>query len=331
MAETIYENEMQFFPFDSEYLGVDEDGRPLFDRAQDSAFLRKVFAQYFSDGVFVNTNGNSFQVLANSGNTITIKSGASNNRGLFTILENDTTIDLPSPPASANVTRIDRIVKRADINRASRYDKFVVITGEETTGTPSAPNITRNDSINDLCLASILRRGAAVSIVQSDITDERMNDEVCGIVVSTMQTLDTESFYEQVRADMSEFKQEEQAKFSQWFELLQVTLDGDVAGNLYNLILARALKSSNVETTLLASNWQGTQAPFTYNLAVEGITSTSNQEILLSTNVTLEQVEIAQSANILDGGQSNGVMTLKAWGDKPSIDIPVKIILRGDA
>lgn len=40
-------------------------------------------------------------------------------------------------------------------------------------------------------------------------------------------------------------------------------------------------------------------------------------------------LEAMQSANIQDGGQTAGNVTLKAYGDKPTIDIPVRLIVRG--
>lgn len=90
-------------------------------------------------------------------------------------------------------------------------------------------------------------------------------------------------------------------------------------------------KSTTVEVTLAASSWSGDSAPYTYTLAVNGVTATSNQELLPALNITSEQLTALQSANILDGGQSADTIVLKAFGDKPTIDIPIRVIMRGDA
>jgi hypothetical protein len=97
------------------------------------------------------------------------------------------------------------------------------------------------------------------------------------------------------------------------------TLDGKVAN--------KADKANAVSATLSAGSW----SDGSYVLTVSGVTATSNQEILPALNITAEQLEALQSANIQDGGQANGSVTLKAFGDVPTIDIPIRVIVRGDA
>lgn len=84
--------------------------------------------------------------------------------------------------------------------------------------------------------------------------------------------------------------------------------------------------STTVEATLLASGW----ADGVYTLSVDGVTANSNQEILPALGITTEQLEALQGANIQDGGQTAGNITLKAFGDVPTIDIPIRVIKRGD-
>ena len=88
--------------------------------------------------------------------------------------------------------------------------------------------------------------------------------------------------------------------------------------------------STIIQKVLSASNWTNNEAPYNYNLFVEGVTNESVQEILLSVDVTLEQIESAQDANIQDAGQSTNTIFLKAWGYKPEVDIPIRIIMRSD-
>lgn len=88
--------------------------------------------------------------------------------------------------------------------------------------------------------------------------------------------------------------------------------------------------SETVTATLLAASWTGDAAPYSYTLTVSGVTATSNQEVLPALNITAEQLKALQSANIQDGGQAANTMTLKAYGDKPTVDIPIRVIKRGD-
>ena len=93
----------------------------------------------------------------------------------------------------------------------------------------------------------------------------------------------------------------------------------------------KATISKTVPVTLLASGWSGNAAPYTYNLSVTGVTAFSNQEIIPATNITQEQLISLQGTNMIDGGQSDGKIILKATKNKPTVDIPMRVILRGDA
>lgn len=90
--------------------------------------------------------------------------------------------------------------------------------------------------------------------------------------------------------------------------------------------IGAAEKASIVTATLAANGW----ADGVYILTVDGVTTTSNQEILPAVDITAEQLEALQAANIQDGGQAAGNITLKAYGDVPTIDIPIRVIKRGD-
>ena len=87
--------------------------------------------------------------------------------------------------------------------------------------------------------------------------------------------------------------------------------------------------STTTEATLSAASWSGDSAPYTYTLTVNGVTDTSTQEIVFATSINLEQLTAGQNANIQDGGQSANTIVLKAWGEKPTVDLPIRVIMRG--
>ena len=93
---------------------------------------------------------------------------------------------------------------------------------------------------------------------------------------------------------------------------------------------AKANSSILVPATLTASGWTGTDAPYSQTISVAAVTGTSANEILPAADITAEQLDALQAANIQDGGQAAGSLTLLAYGDKPGIDLPVRIIVRGD-
>ena len=88
--------------------------------------------------------------------------------------------------------------------------------------------------------------------------------------------------------------------------------------------------STLVSTSLSAASWTGTSAPYSQTISVEGVTATSANEILPGASISASQLDLLQAANIQDGGQANGSITVLAYGGKPTADLPIRIIIRGD-
>lgn len=106
---------------------------------------------------------------------------------------------------------------------------------------------------------------------------------------------------------------------------------GTMSQFVQNLEENKANRSVTTTTTLYAENWVGSETPYVYSLGVFEVTEMSNQEILPSITITASELEALQGANITDGGQSANTIVLKAYGDKPTINIPIRVIVRGDA
>lgn len=90
------------------------------------------------------------------------------------------------------------------------------------------------------------------------------------------------------------------------------TIEIDEDGKLF-------INSQTEELTLFADNWTGVAAPYICDLDIE---TKYDVEVLLSNTATAEQVEAITNAQIAGNGTDN---LLRAWGDKPTIDIPIVI------
>lgn len=110
-------------------------------------------------------------------------------------------------------------------------------------------------------------------------------------------------------------------------ELVEVTADS--IGAASKEYVDSVATGTTLSVTLASASWAGTAAPYTYTISNSAITATSTQEVSPATDITADQLTALQSANIIDGGQAAGSMTLKAFGEKPSVDIPVRIIVKG--
>lgn len=97
----------------------------------------------------------------------------------------------------------------------------------------------------------------------------------------------------------------------------------------YTWILTSAGLSTKVNTTLSASGWSAAKK---YTVSNSNITATSAVELLPRENngITQAQLEALSGAMIVGGTQAAGSIQLVALGDKPTVDIPVTIIIRRD-
>jgi hypothetical protein len=90
---------------------------------------------------------------------------------------------------------------------------------------------------------------------------------------------------------------------------------------------------ASVALTLAAASWAGSAAPYTYTITTTAvrITATSLQSILPNT-ADMAVLQAASDASILADNslQATDTIVLKAYGDKPAVDIPVLLVSQSD-
>lgn len=96
----------------------------------------------------------------------------------------------------------------------------------------------------------------------------------------------------------------------------------DINGNEITSYYAPLADCEWVELELPASGWNNAQ----YTISDSRITANSWQEITPPANVTSEQLEILQAANIQDISQTTGSLVIKAFGDVPTVDVTIRVI-----
>ena len=91
-------------------------------------------------------------------------------------------------------------------------------------------------------------------------------------------------------------------------------------------------KSVTHKVVLSAANWTGETAPYTYDIAIPEMNDTKNWEVTNSVDplMTVEELNSFCEARIIAGPQSAGHISLLAYGEKPTIDINILVIVRGD-
>lgn len=236
------------------------------DRRYKAEEWAEYFASFIANGVFPNPS-TGLQVLASNSMIITVNTGKAWINGYFYFNTSNLTITLDN--ADGVLNRIDRIVVRWDLQ-----DRVISVKVKKGTysANPSAAAIQRDADAYELVLADVYVGAGAVSVSQANITDQRLNSTLCGLVVGTVGELDTTAFsaqlqgwfelYQEMSAEQynnlksymnslqiqsdadyialqewfSAFQTSATAEFQSWFQTLQDTLDENTAAHLYNQI-----------------------------------------------------------------------------------------------
>lgn len=270
--------------FDSEISGYDEEGMPIFDRAESSDFLSMFISRVISDGVLAEP-ADCFQVIAAGGMDLTVRPGFGLIRGRFAADTQEYTLTVPAAPMSYK--RIDRVVLRA--NYLNRMCEIVIKTGTPDAN-PVPPELLQPASGDyyELCLATVAVNSNQTVITQSNITDTRYDSSVCGVVTQVIDHLDTSVFFAQLnkfydefvsRSDtsyedfvkqmgeyldslqtsgdnqlrevvkkMTDYERDSEEQFQKWFENVKNQLSEDVAGNLQNQLNDHEERITRLET-----------------------------------------------------------------------------------
>ncbi|MCW7999952.1 hypothetical protein CFK35_18995, partial [Clostridium sp. cpc1] len=199
------------------------------------------FASFIGNGVFPNPSTN-LQVIGTDRMQVIVKPGKGWINGYK--YENTDDLILPVDVADGVLHRIDKIVLRYDV--VEREIRAKIKKGEFASE-PKAPQLTRDADMYELGLADIKVNAGSISITQVDITDLRLNKELCGIVHGTIDQVDTTTIFNQylewyknitgkTEQELQNIKENLEIDFNKWFADVKNILSGDVAGNLLNLI-----------------------------------------------------------------------------------------------
>jgi len=300
---------------------------PVFDRAEEASFFAKYFSQFISNGVFPNPSTN-MQVLATTGMNIKVDIGVCYINGYMGWVEPAEIFEIEESDLQA---RIDRIVARLDFT--DRSIKLYVKKGTPL-GNPIAPELQRDYDIYEIGLADIRVNANVIEINQANITDLRLNTELCGVVANQLQHVDTTTIFNQYMDWLKRIMQEGETKlieaeknfeknFNNWFETIQNVLDGDVAGNLYNLINTKANKKKVYNIEIDTENWtEGTKT-----IEVNGIQATDEVNIYPiwseSKETRVQEKEEYNKISMIKSGENS--VEIKCDEETPTISLNARI------
>lgn len=211
------------FPWDAEEINGEYDRRYL---AED---FTRYFRAFISSGTFMKESTN-LQVMSNGDMTVTLMPGSMIIEG--TRYDNTKDLVFELTPADGVLNRIDRI---AIVYDKQQRDIHAEILEGEPSYKPVPKSIRRTEEYKDYITADIYVAAGVVSIQQEDITDQRLNSEVCGIAVPFTE-IDTTTIFNQFLDWFEQIKSDGEKDVQQLLDDLRGLLDEDVAVHLQSEI-----------------------------------------------------------------------------------------------
>nr|DAQ97937.1 MAG TPA: Receptor Binding Protein [Caudoviricetes sp.] len=158
---------------------------------------------------------NNLAVTLDSGMTVKVSDGVgwlSNSEGDGSVFWNDnkntTGAELKLTAAIANAVnpRIDRVVVTWDTVDYAAKPRIELLQGTPASS-PAAPTLTNNTLKRQISLAQIYVAAAASKLTSANITDERLDKSVCGIVTDWV-TVDTTTMNQQFAEYLAAIRKE---------------------------------------------------------------------------------------------------------------------------
>jgi len=148
------------------------------DRVYDATDFARYFGSLASNGVFW-SSANNLKVTPGAGVSVSVAPGSGWINGYS--YENTSSLELALETPHGVNARIDRVVLRLSMPERRIYT--AVKTGTPASA-PEPPELTRTSDVHELALADVTVPRAAVSLASGNITDQRLNQSLCGLVNS---------------------------------------------------------------------------------------------------------------------------------------------------
>ena len=291
------------------------------ENAWDAYDFAEFFKLFFGNGVFPNPS-NNLQILAHENMQTKVSVGVGFVEGHK--IKNTSDFILQHDIADGVLKRIDRVVMRA--NFLQNKGEIIVKRGNPASS-PVAPTLVRNTDYYELALADVLINNGATVITQANITDQRLNTSLCGVVATNIAQLDTETLILQYQAAFEQMTIDQQQEFVEWVDSLKDILDENVAATLASRILSLENKTKIATTAQAQAGTDDTvlMTPLkvSEHLAPKGImslrtlSSSENIDALRTngyyrlTNATFPSLNLLTGTYILEVYGDNGICMQK--------------------
>ena len=237
-------------------------------------------------GVF-SSDGNLAVTPSESGLSVSVSPGLawlkwSDYWGTAALQEQALTLDLDT--ADGALKRIDAIVCRLD--KVNNRAEIVVKKGAPSSAPIVVPPV-RDANYDELYIATVLIGAGVISISASAITDQRLNEEYCGLMRDGVTGIPTASLHAQAQQILTELTDalnaqivRQSAEFDAWFDDLKGKLGEDPAtalqqqvDNLNAAVVGDAFQASGTPVSIAYAGTQRIASITAYGETPQGGTT----------------------------------------------------------
>lgn len=182
-----------------------------YDRTYNAENITEYLDLLVGNGVFPNPSTN-LQVVANGTMGCIVQAGSGWINGHKLVNTADMILTLSA--SDVILSRIDAVVFYVD--HANRTMGIKVKEGTKATN-PTAPTMSRSESLYEMCLAQITINKQATTITQANIRDTRGLSDLCGWVQGLVQQANTQTLFAQWNTAYDEAIKADTSAFNTWF------------------------------------------------------------------------------------------------------------------
>lgn len=152
-------------------------------------------------------------------------------------------LQLTIDPADSVFKRYDRVIVEWKTTNYVAYPEVKILKGKASSN-PTVPQLTNNDTIRQISLAQISVKAGTTAITASAITDERLDESVCGKVTESVSA-DTSVVEDQFKAMLKETQDQINNTLGATETQAQNTLDA-IANRLAEIESDQAMESKKL-------------------------------------------------------------------------------------
>lgn len=314
-----------------------------------------------TSGVFAAAGNAAVAALATPGMAVTVTDGTgwlSNANADGIVWWNDTQaqtgnlLQLPVDMADATLSRIDRVIVEWRTTNYVALPEIKILKGS-LSSSPTAPALTNNSTVRQISLARISVAAGITAVTASMITDERLDNSVCGLVTDRL-SIDTSTINAQFSELLDKLEQEIAGIEAGTEVALKTYVDDavgtrlptsggtmsgniDLGGNALTNVKAPASDTDGATkgyvdgkrktfTATISTSWSGTR-PYTQTVSIAGILATDMPHITPVYSTTTATAILQKEAwlCVSRGDATAGGIQFKCFEEKPGTAIPIQI------